>query len=189
MLTDLDETIQNLLRDELPIKNAEIDIKFDQPKREWSARLNKPTINFFLYDVRENVTLRQHQNFTKVPNGSRHSVNFKRMPYRVDCSYMMTVWAAEPEDEHNLLTRTMMVLMRYPILPADKLVGQMQNPAFDIQAKVASHDKLTNPAEIWGALDNEIRPSVPFVVTIALDPWLETTEPLDAFLHHSLWYC
>ncbi|MCB0005881.1 MAG: DUF4255 domain-containing protein, partial [Anaerolineales bacterium] len=61
MITDLDETIRNILRAELPIKNGEIDVKFDQPKREWSARLNKPTINLYLYDVRENNVLRTHQ--------------------------------------------------------------------------------------------------------------------------------
>ena len=61
MIADLDETLQQLLKNELPIKNGEIDIKFEQPKREWSARLSKPTVNFFLYDLRENVKLRaQH---------------------------------------------------------------------------------------------------------------------------------
>ena len=61
MIADLDETIRQLLIAEIPIRNGEIDIKFDQPKREWSARLTRPTINFFLYDVRENVILRRHQ--------------------------------------------------------------------------------------------------------------------------------
>jgi hypothetical protein len=61
MIADLDETIRQLLIAELPIKNGEIDVSFDQPKREWSARLSKPAVNFFLYDMRENATLRQHQ--------------------------------------------------------------------------------------------------------------------------------
>ena len=60
MITDLDETIRQIMRAELPIKNGEIDVKFEQPKREWSARLSKPTVNFYLYDVRENHVLRQH---------------------------------------------------------------------------------------------------------------------------------
>lgn len=54
----------------------------------------------------------------------------------------------------------------------------MQNPPYDIQARVANHDKLTNPAEVWSALDNEMRPSVSYVVTIALDPWTEITGPV-----------
>ena len=58
MIADLDETIRQLIVKELPIRNNEIDIAFDQPKREWSARLTKPTINLFMYDLRENVQYR-----------------------------------------------------------------------------------------------------------------------------------
>ena len=61
MIADLDETIRQLLKEELPIKNSEIEVSFEQPKRENSARWTKPTVNLFLYDVRENNVLRQHQ--------------------------------------------------------------------------------------------------------------------------------
>ncbi len=49
MYNDLDEALRQLLIRELPIKNSDVDIKFDQPKREWSGRLNRPTLNLFLY--------------------------------------------------------------------------------------------------------------------------------------------
>ena len=97
---------------------------------------------------------------------------------RVDCSYMLSTWAADPEDEHRLLTRTMLALFRFPILPADRLIGALQNPPFDIQAKLAQHDVLTDPSDLWNVLDNEMRPSVPYVVTLALDPWETITGPL-----------
>ncbi len=179
MLADLDESIKKLLVAELPVKNGEIDIKFDQPKREWSARLAKPTINFFLYDVRENVTLRQHQWEALKQNGNaRLDVSrLKRTPFRVDCYYMITSWAAEPDDEHRLLSRVLMALFRNPILEDTFLVGEMQGQAFEIQGRVANHDKLTNPAEVWSALDNEMRPSISYLVTVAMDPWAEVTGP------------
>ncbi len=182
MIADLDRTIEQLLTAELPIKNGEIDVKFDQPKREWSARLSRPTVNFFLYDVRENNVLRQHQ-WEKVAvdkNGrlQNGTVQRKRTPFRVDCFYMITSWASEPQDEHRLLTRTLMALFRHPILPKARLIGELQNQPFDIQARLANHDKLTNPAEVWGSLDNELRPSVSYVVTLALDPWAEVTSPV-----------
>lgn len=182
MIADLDETIKKLLSTEIPIRNGEIDVKFDQPKREWSARIQKPTVNFYLYDVRENPTLRRHQWESVKPtngNGLRDVQAIrKRTPFRVDCFYMITAWAAEPEDEHRLLTRCLLSLFRHPIIPDKFLVGTMQNPPYDIQAKVANHDKLTNPAEVWSALDNEMRPSVSYIVTIALDPWTEVTGPV-----------
>src|SRR5512143_880134 len=171
MIADLDETIRQLLMKELPVKNGEVDIKFDQPKREWSARLTKPTVNLFLYDLRENNVLRQHQ-WDQVREGGG-TATLKRSPMRVDCFYMLTTWAADPEDEHLLLTRCLMALFRYPILPEDRLVGALQNPRFEIQARLAAHDRLTNPAEMWASLDNEIRPSISYIVTLALDPWSE----------------
>lgn len=179
MLADLDESIKKLLVAEIPIKNGEIDVKFDQPKREWSAKLAKPTINFFLYDVRENVVLRQHQWEQIKQNGGPHLdlAHLKRTPFRVDCYYMITAWAAEPDDEHRLLSRVLMALFRHPVLEDTFLVGDMQGQAFDIQGRVASHDKLTNPAEVWSALDNEMRPSISYLVTVAMDPWQEVIGP------------
>ncbi|MCP4360637.1 MAG: DUF4255 domain-containing protein [Chloroflexi bacterium] len=179
MFADLDETIKKLLIAEIPIKNGEIDIKFDQPKREWSAKLGKPTVNFFLYDVRENPVLRQHQweQIKQNGNGRLDMAQLKRTPFRVDCLYMITTWAAEPDDEHRLLSRILLALFRNPILPADYLQGHMQTQAFEIQGRVAAHDKLTNPAEVWSALDNELRPSVSYLLTIAMDPWTEIAEP------------
>jgi hypothetical protein len=130
-----------------------------------------------LYDVRENNVLRKHQ-WDSIPGGDygEHRSRRKRSPMRADCFYMLTTWASDPADEHRLLTRCLLALFRYPILPAERLVGSLQHPPYDIQARLANHDKLTNPAEVWSALDNEMRPSVSYVVTLALDPWAEIKD-------------
>ena len=177
MIADLDETLRQLLIAELPIKNGDIDVKFEQPRREWSARLTRPTINFYLYDVRENQTLRQHQ-WQRMDNGNGRHAHLKRTPLRVDCHYMVTVWAAEPEDEHRLLTRTLLTLFRFPELPPHRFVGQMVGQPFEVQTQLARSDRLANPSEVWSAMDNEIRPTTPYVVTLALDPWSEVTGPI-----------
>jgi hypothetical protein len=168
-----------LLIAELPVKNGEVEISFDQPKREWSGRITRPTLNLFLYDVRENVTLRQHQ-WEQLGNGAdpRNLAHMKRTPMRIDCSYVLTTWAADPQDEHRLLTRALMALFRFPLLPENRLVGGLRNPAFPLQARLGSHDKLTSPTDLWNVLDNEIRPSVSYMITLALDPWQEIIGPL-----------
>ncbi|MFO7540346.1 MAG: Pvc16 family protein [Chloroflexota bacterium] len=179
MIADLDESIKKLLIAGIPIKNGEIDIKFEQPTREWSAKLARPTVNFFLYDVRENVTLRQHQweTIKKNGNGRIDMAHLKRTPFRVDCYYMITTWAAKPDDEHRLLSRLLRALFRNPIITEEFLVGEMKTQEFDVTGRVASHDKLTNPAEVWSALDNELRPSISYLLTIAIDPWAEVSGP------------
>lgn len=182
MIADLDETIRRLLQQELPIKNGEIEIKFDQPKREWSARLNRPTVNLFLYDLRENPVLRQHGWEQIAGNGNGRGDNqlahLKRTPLRVDCFYMLTTWASDSEDEHRLLSSALLALFRFPVLPADRLVGSLKKQPFEVPARLANHDRLTNPAEVWSSLDNEMRPSISYIITLALDPWVEITAPL-----------
>lgn len=184
MIADLDDTIRQLLVDEMPIRNGEIDVKFDQPKREWSSRLTKPTINFYLYDIRENVNLRHHQ-WEQISNGGGgrggvglNIAQMKRTPYRVDCFYMLTTWANEPEDEHRLLSEVLTALFRFPLIPRERLKGDLPDQPYDLQGALARHDRLTNPAEVWGALDNEMRPSVSYVVTLAVDPWKISEVPM-----------
>lgn len=173
MIEDLDENIKQLLVAEMPIQNGMINVQFDQPKREWSAKLGKkPTINFFLYDVRENNTLRQHQwERLQSDNGKKQPAQLKRTPFRMDCYYMLTVWGADPEVEHSVLSRCILTLLRFPVLPEDRLIGKLQNPLFPIQTRLASYDKLTNPAEVWASLDNEMRPSLSYIITLTFDPW------------------
>ncbi|MGD8585394.1 MAG: Pvc16 family protein, partial [Chloroflexota bacterium] len=111
-------------------------------------------------------------------NGQDHLARMKKSPHRIDCFYMLTTWAAEPEDEHRLLTRVLMTLFRHPVLPEHILVGTMQHPLVPIQTHVARHDKLTNPAEVWSAMDNEMRPSICYSATLALDPWTVIEGPI-----------
>lgn len=186
MIHDLDRTIREILREEAPsVKSGQAEVSFQQPTREWATREgSKPTINLYLYDVRENAQLRTHQ-WETVTNGHHdglpravNTVTQKRTPMRIDCFYMLTTWANDPGDEHRLLAEAMIVLFRYGILPENMLQnGLRTNQPFDIRTQLARHDVLTNPAELWGALENDIRPAVSFVVTLTLDPWTEVTGP------------
>ena len=54
MLADLDETLREMLKGELERHGFEgIEIAFDAPTREWSGQLSQPSVNLFLYDLRE----------------------------------------------------------------------------------------------------------------------------------------
>jgi hypothetical protein len=178
MINDLDESLRQLLIRELPIKNGEVDITFDQPKREWSARLNRPTLNLFLYDVHENKKLRQTQPMWEINQQNGSNVTKRRRPVRVDLQYIVTVWATEPEDEHRLMSRTLMAFFRFPHLPAELLPESLQDQPYPIPLTVAQEEILRNPADLWGAMDNEWRPIIPCVITLAFDPYQAVTEPL-----------
>lgn len=221
MIDDLDRTIRELLNQELPrVQAGQVDVAFFPPNREW--RREGSALNFFLYDVRQNAILRQHQRYELLENG-QHSlrtdnrVPLQRKPLRLDCFYMVTAWSTDPVDEHRLLTECLAALARYPLLnryetlteaeptdaavsagsaPApvptnvqrngasylqrplvrDFLVGALRNLTYEIPARIADHDVMTNPAELWSTLENSMKAAFSYVVTLPLTPWLPFTE-------------
>ena len=178
MIEDLDEALRHLLMRELPIKNGEVDIQFQQPRREWSARLSRPTLNLYLFDVRENLKLRhtmQGWDIERRPDGTAVQ---RRRPFRADLHYLVTTWATEPEDEHRLLSRTLMALFRVPELPTEILPESLLDQPAPISLKVAQPDTDQNLTDFWSAMDNELRPAIVCIVTLALNPYQPITGPL-----------
>jgi hypothetical protein len=178
MIDDLDEALRQLLIRELPVKNGEIDIAFDQPKREWSARLSRPTLNLFLYDLAENKKLRPTQPMWEIERDNNGNATKRRRDVRIDLKYVITAWAAEPEDEHRLLTRTLMALFRSANMPEDVLPESLRGQQVPIPLVTAQEEDLVNPSDLWSALDNEWRPSITCILTLALNPYLPEQVPL-----------
>ena len=177
MIDDLNEVLRQLLIRELPIKNGEVDIAFDQPKREWSSRISRPTLNLFIYDLHENNKLRMSKQWRIESNGDGTATQ-RRPPVRTDIHYMTTAWAADSGDEHRLLARTLLVLLRLPSLPEDLLPESLQNQPTPIPIEVAQPEALVNATDIWSVLDNEMRLAIAFTITVSLDPYMPVTEPL-----------
>jgi hypothetical protein len=176
MLTELDETLKMLLTSGIPIDNREVDISFDQPKREWSSKLSRPTINLYLYDVRENTELRQ-TNWV-VERKDNGQATKRRPPRRIDLAYLVTAWTNTAEDEHRLLWRALWALLRHPELPKDMLHGGLKDADVPIRTSVAQPDEMPNVADLWGVLENELRPSLHLIATLPLDLGQVITGPV-----------
>jgi len=176
VINEVDEALRRLLIQELPIKNNEVELNFNQPKREVTSRWNKPTINCYLHDVRQNK-LRQKQWEVTNRNGN-DSVALKRTPLRFDLHYIITIWTEEPDDEHYLLTRTILALCRYAYLPKEFLPESLQAQPNPIPMLIAEPEEFLNPSDLWSSLDNELRPSLSCVISIALNPFVAIETPL-----------
>jgi hypothetical protein len=177
MFDDLDETLRKLLIRDIPIKSNEVDITFDQPRREWSARLSRPTINLFLHDIRENVKLRQQGQEFERALSSNGQITQKHKAHRIDLHYAITIWAKEPEDEHRLLALTLMALFRHPTL-TEELPDSLTDQPAPISLKVAQYDELEKPSDLWNVMDNQQKPVLNCVVTLALNPFQPITSPI-----------
>lgn len=177
MLSDLDETLKQLLIQKVPIEPGKVNINFEVPNREWAASQSKPTVNLCLYDIRENHELRSYD-WTLEHNQNRTATR-KKTPTRVDLSYAITVWTKDVADEHRLLGHILVALMRYPILPGELFQGELRGLEFPVRAYTAQPDGLfKSPADFWTALDNQLKPSLNYVVTLPVDLDIAFTSPL-----------
>ncbi|MGE0059393.1 MAG: DUF4255 domain-containing protein [Dehalococcoidia bacterium] len=182
MLNDLDETLKALLIQDLPrvterIEPDGFDVRFEAPSREFRTRLTRPTISLFLYNIQENRDLRGRSWGQTRRTGT---VETRRPPVHLDCSYMVTAWSSEVEDEHRLLTGAARVLFRNPVLPANVLQGGLAQEQ-EITTAVAQPEGLKDVIDIWSVLDNDLHPSVRVTVTIPLevDVAIESPQVLD----------
>ncbi len=179
MIDDLNEVIRQLLIQELPVKNGEVEISFDQPKREWSSRLSRPTLNLFLYDMQENTQLRNKPGWSVSVGGQGNgSATLTRQPMRMDLQYMITAWATESEDEYRLLGRCLMALSRYPNVPRELFPESLKDQPFEMPLEVAQPGALQNVTDIWSVLDNEIKPAIGCKITLAVMPYAPVEEPV-----------
>jgi hypothetical protein len=167
MIHDLDEAIRHLLVRNGGLDPSEVDIRFEIPDREWASTISKPTVNCYLYDIHENLQLAEDGWFMQRDGMS--GVSRTRPPMHVDLSYLLTAWTKAVEDEHRLLWRVLAVLSSHERFPADVLDGEMADQQDRVFTHVAkSGGALRSPGEFWSALDNKLKPSLNYVVTVPL---------------------
>ncbi|MGK7877656.1 MAG: DUF4255 domain-containing protein [Xenococcaceae cyanobacterium] len=175
MLQDLDKTLQELLKQELPLevispsKGKSITISFSTPDKDFVTRVEQPAIDLFLYNVRENMELRTVSWSVERENGMATK---KRNPVRVDCSYLITAWfgeESEEEKEHRILGEVMKVLLRHRTIPAAVLQGELQGKEPPIRATALGQPQLQSLGEFWQAIGGKPRAALNYTVTISVD--------------------
>lgn len=176
MLNDVDETLRQYLVADVPIERGEVDISFERPTREWSGRLSKPTLNLFMFDIRERTGYRDDTpQAVRLPTGA---VSQSLPARRVDLSYLVTAWTREPEDEHRVLGRVLASLYRGTEIPPQHFQGELRDSEYPLLGRIAPPDHLIKPADLWGVMDNELRTSLTWVVTAPLNVFAPVTGPL-----------
>jgi hypothetical protein len=176
MLSDVDESLRRLLTADMPIERGEIDITFERPTREWSSRLSKPTLNLFLFDIRERIELRNESGPVEMTPAGR--ATRKRPDRRVDLAYTLTAWAKEPADEHRIMGRLMATLYRNSSVPEEHLDGELRTAEYPVLLRMMPPDYLAKPADFWGVMDNEMHIALTWVATAPLDPYAPIEGPI-----------
>ena len=58
MIPEVDHALRTLIEREA-VDPAEVEVAFDAPTKEWASRRNAPTIDVYLYDIREDLRRRE----------------------------------------------------------------------------------------------------------------------------------
>jgi hypothetical protein len=165
MIQEVDEALRGLIRREA-LNGSEVEVVFDAPTRDWAARRNAPTVDVYLYDIREDMKRRQRGLLNEYD--SEGHVAARHLPPRhFVLSYLVTAWTQRPEDEHRLLSVLLACFLRQDSLPGDLLQGSLEEIGLPVALTVAlppSDDRSL--ADVWSALGGELKPSLDVQVTV-----------------------
>jgi Pvc16 N-terminal domain/Carboxypeptidase regulatory-like domain len=173
-LADLDEALRTLLRRELEHHGFEgVEIAFDAPASDWSAKLTSPTVNLFLYDLRENVAQSEATPRDVRVNGAAMSAP---PPMRLEVTYAVTAWTKAVEDEHRLLSQVLAILFSHTSLPADLLAGRLasasQLRAIETEVGRPKEEK----ADFWTSIGGRYKASIDYAIRIEVESGLMFTR-------------
>ena len=178
MIDELDAALKALLYKELgkDIEKENILISFNKPDKQFET-VDRPVINLFLYDIRENLQLRSNDR-SLTRNGATGTETYAAT--RIDFTYLISVWTKPDiqtdqttgvKEEHKVLGKVLTTLLRYQTLPEDVLQGttiskQPQPP----RTWVAQPEDTPKTWEFWGGNEWRLKAGISYRVTLHIQP-------------------
>ncbi len=138
---------------------------FDAPSREWATTVNSPTVNLFLYDLRQSKEHRPTD--WSVEKAAGQTREF-RPPLMLVVSFAVSAWARAVEDEHRLLSQVLAILNAYPQLPRDVLKGSLLLQPYPVATKVAL-PRTDGKGDFWSSVGGSYKASLDYTATVAID--------------------
>jgi hypothetical protein len=154
-----------------------LEIVFDPPSRKWVENMpTTPTINFCLYDVKEDMKQRQVGQ-TPVRNERNRIIGFRPPPTIYKLSYIATAWSGteDIEEDHQLLGWLLYVLAGLKQMPPSTLTGSLARwGSAGLQIGQPSAEGKPTPQSL-SALGGDVRATLEVVVSAPFAP-----EPTEA---------
>jgi hypothetical protein len=165
-IADLDEALRTLLKRELGKHGFEgVDIAFDAPSKEWSGKLTNPTVDLFLYDLREAID-RGRIDMSETRNGN--GAISTPPPLRLELTYAVTAWTKAVEDEHRLLSQVLAVLFSYRTVP-DDVLDEINSGSRLRDTETSVGRPREEKADFWSAVGGQYKASIDYVVIVTVE--------------------
>lgn len=163
MIQLVDQALERHLRAVVPL-NSSVDVSFRAPDRTWSGGVTAPTVNLFLWDVARNAKQSQ-VGVQQVEHGGTVQRRFPNPV--VDLRYLVTAWAGEQRDEHQLLGAVMVALLGEPTVADEHLPPALEGSG-PVRLSLADAQEARS-AELWSALDGQLKPGLQLVLSLQVD--------------------
>jgi hypothetical protein len=161
IIPTIDSGLEALLRAELPLPESIGDVSFESPSGNWSAQLNRITVNLFLFGVG-----RSSQQPRPAVDREQNGRAQRRPPVpMLELHYLVSAWAGVVRDEHQLLGDVLACLLPATALPAVHLPVPLDSP---VQMHIEPYDN-SRAKDVWATVGGAIKPSFELVVTSVAD--------------------
>jgi len=166
LIADLDGALRTLLRDELERHGFEgVEVAFDAPSKEWSGKLTNPTLDVFLYDLREAV---ERAGMTPTEQRGNGGAIVTPPPLRLELTYAVTAWTKDVEDEHRLLSQILAVLFSYPRLPESAMNGRADAARLR-EVEISVGRPREEKADFWTSVGGQYKVSIDLAAHVTIE--------------------
>lgn len=166
----VDEGLERFVRAELPLPEDVGDISFDVPSSGWSAGLSRLTVNLFLFEV----TRSAQPNRAPLRRVDADGKAERRSPQpMVQLNYLVSAWAGNARDEHQLLGEILSRIAGLDTLPPQHLPRPLSS---SVHLTMAEDDRH-RARDIWNGAEGPLKAAFTMQATVAADTFGWAPEP------------
>lgn len=155
----IDESLESFFRASVPLSASDIDVAFDAPDREWSAKLTRPTVNIFLWDIRRSATHARNGMRTIEHDGRKMH---QPAPPVLELRYVVTAWTSDLGDERALLAGMIRSLLAFGAVPREYMASALDDVEPPMLTMARSGE---DHMDVFKALEGQLKPGLNMVLT------------------------
>lgn len=168
VIHEVDESLRKLIERDA-VHGGDVEVVFEAPTKDWASRRNTPTVDCYLYDIREDIKRRSVG--VSEQRGVDGRVESRQSPARYfKLAYLLTAWTQRPEDEHRILSSLLTCFLRSAFIPQDCLMGSLASLRIPVFVSIAQPPPENRQvSDVWSALGGELKPSLDLVISAPLE--------------------
>jgi hypothetical protein len=159
----IDESLEAFFRATVPLGATDVDVSFEPPERDWSAKLTRPTVNAFLWDIRRGGNRARSGMETFERDGE--TVRRMALPV-VELRYVVTAWTSDHRDERALLAGLMRTILAHGEIPLEFLAPNLVDLGPLVMFMARSGEEHL---DVFKVIGGQLKPGINIVVHAQVD--------------------